>query len=272
MHLFKQNITAYSHAKRKPFKTSLYTMFGVLLFPQFSGSNTFMRLADVQRESATYNWPCEKTADRRSKPTCLTDWPCDLFMVIAKARRTGNCLRRSGIGRVSLEGVNEIRGISTLFPENLGSPESIPWESWISRNYSAIQNTWSDLIQNHSCAILQFHNNNLTIILLISKIIFTYDCSPDNDLRSIITITIFLKTPWSGLTRTIYKWIICPDWQVNTYVTALFFFRMSRYGFVEIVGFACHRRAVLSIYTLEMAKPIRILTNFEMAKISTNPD
>ena len=40
-------------------------------------------------------------------------------MVIENASQTGNCLRRSGIGRESLEGVNEIRGISTLFPANL---------------------------------------------------------------------------------------------------------------------------------------------------------
>ena len=105
------------------FKTSLYTMFGVLLFSQFSGSNTFMQLADAQWESATYSWPCEKTAVCRYKPTFLTDLPCDLFMVIANASWTGNCLQQSGIGRVSLEGVNVILGISTLFPENLGSPE-----------------------------------------------------------------------------------------------------------------------------------------------------
>ena len=115
--------TTHSHDKRRPFKTSLYTIFLVRLFSQVAGSNTDMRFADVHRESATYSWPCEKTEDWRSKPTFLTDWPCDLFMVIANARRTGNCLRRSGIGRVSLEGVKEIRGIRTLFPENLWSPE-----------------------------------------------------------------------------------------------------------------------------------------------------
>ena len=48
-------MTAYSHVKRKPFKTSLYTMFGVRLFSQFAGSNTFMQFADVQWESATYS-------------------------------------------------------------------------------------------------------------------------------------------------------------------------------------------------------------------------
>ena len=45
----------YSHVKWRPFKTSLYTMFGVLLFSQFTGSNTFMWLRDVQWESATYS-------------------------------------------------------------------------------------------------------------------------------------------------------------------------------------------------------------------------
>ena len=98
-------------------------MCGVRLFSQFTESNTFMWLPDGQWESATYNWPCEKTAVCRFKPTCLTDWPCDLFMVIENASQTGNCLRWSETGRLSLEGVNEIWEISTLFPANFQSPE-----------------------------------------------------------------------------------------------------------------------------------------------------
>ena len=121
--VFLKRPLQYSHDKWRPFKTSLYTMFGVLLFSQFTGSNTFKWLRDVQWESATYSWPCEKTAVCRSKPTCLIDWPCDLFIVIANASWTGNCLQRSGIGRVSLEGVNVIQGMSTLFLANLWSPE-----------------------------------------------------------------------------------------------------------------------------------------------------
>ena len=54
INVFIQKIK-YSHVKWRPCKTSLYTMFGVPLFSQFSGSNTVMQLADVQRESATYS-------------------------------------------------------------------------------------------------------------------------------------------------------------------------------------------------------------------------
>ena len=75
-----------------------------------------MQLADVQQESATYSCPCENTDVHRSRPTFLTAY--DLFMVISNASRTGNHLLQSGIGRVSLEGVNVIWGISTLFSEN----------------------------------------------------------------------------------------------------------------------------------------------------------
>ena len=53
-----------------------------------------MWLADVQWESATCSWPCENTDVHRSRPTFLTDWPCDLFMVIAIACQTGNCLTK----------------------------------------------------------------------------------------------------------------------------------------------------------------------------------
>ena len=45
----------YSHVKRRPFKTYLYTIFGVLLFSLFSGSNILMWLPDVQQKSATYS-------------------------------------------------------------------------------------------------------------------------------------------------------------------------------------------------------------------------
>ena len=98
--VFIPKIIGYLHVKWRPFKTSLYTMFGVVLFSQFTASNTSMQLANVQRESATYNCPCENTDVHRSRPTFLTDWPCDLFMVIANASWTGNCLLWSGIGRV----------------------------------------------------------------------------------------------------------------------------------------------------------------------------
>ena len=44
-------------------------------------------------EHATYNWPWVKTSPLSQTPACLRVWPCALFIVIANAGRTGNCLR-----------------------------------------------------------------------------------------------------------------------------------------------------------------------------------
>lgn len=45
-----------------------------------------------------YNCPCAKEGKSKSTPQTFNDWPCDLFMVIAKARRTenGRCLKSNG--------------------------------------------------------------------------------------------------------------------------------------------------------------------------------
>ena len=93
-----------------------------LEFFYFHSSPEAKLLCDWQM-CRTYSCPCEYINVHRSRPTFLTDWPCDLFMVIANASRTGNCLLQSGIGRVLLEGVNVIWGISTLFSENHWFPE-----------------------------------------------------------------------------------------------------------------------------------------------------
>ena len=86
-----------------------------LEFFYFHSSPEAKLLCDWQM-CRTYSCPCENTNVHRSRPTFLT--ACDLFMVIANASQTGNRLLQSGIGRVSLEGVNVIWGISTLFSEN----------------------------------------------------------------------------------------------------------------------------------------------------------
>ena len=41
----------------------------------------FPDVANVQWENAIYSWPCEKLQTPDPNP-CLTDWPCDLFIVI----------------------------------------------------------------------------------------------------------------------------------------------------------------------------------------------
>ena len=49
-------------------------------------------------------------------PTYLMDWHWALFMVIAKAKQTGNWWQLSSIGRDSAEGSNVILGMKTTLP------------------------------------------------------------------------------------------------------------------------------------------------------------
>ena len=49
-------------------------------------------------------------------PTYLMDWPWALFMVIAKAKQTGNWWQLSSIRRDSAKGSNVILGIKTTLP------------------------------------------------------------------------------------------------------------------------------------------------------------
>jgi len=44
-------------------------------------------------------------------------WPCDLFMVIAKANFKGNCLLLCVKERSGIEGAKVIQGINTMTPE-----------------------------------------------------------------------------------------------------------------------------------------------------------
>ena len=49
----------------------------------------------VTRLRVTYSWPWAKTSRCRHRPTCYKNWPCDLLMIILKARRIGNWTRRN---------------------------------------------------------------------------------------------------------------------------------------------------------------------------------
>ena len=68
------------------------------------------------REHATY-WPCENTIFSRSNPQIDIVWPCDLLIVMANAKRIGNCRRLNGMGES--EGIIGIRGRRTTSPSNL---------------------------------------------------------------------------------------------------------------------------------------------------------
>lgn len=63
---------------------------------------------------ATYNCPWEKHGFSRLTTQTLNDWPWDLFMVIAKASRTGNCSRLNP--NYMSVGTIRIRGINTSYP------------------------------------------------------------------------------------------------------------------------------------------------------------
>jgi hypothetical protein len=66
----------------------------------------------VACDNATYSCPWVKTGRRRSMPTCVTDCPYDLLIVIANANFIGNW-RRLKINGNSVEGVSELRGMKT---------------------------------------------------------------------------------------------------------------------------------------------------------------
>ena len=100
--------------------TSLYTILSVLLLSWLcSGRSTEIFNSEVHLENATYSCPCENTDVLRLIPTCSTDCPWDLLMVMAKASLTGNWSLLSGTGSVSALGDSLILGINTTFPANL---------------------------------------------------------------------------------------------------------------------------------------------------------
>ena len=63
--------------------------------------------------------PWENTDVCKLIPTCSTDYPWDLLIVIANASLTGNWSLLSGTGNVSALGDNLILGINTTLPLNL---------------------------------------------------------------------------------------------------------------------------------------------------------
>ena len=66
----------------------------------------------VTRLNATYNCPWANGSGCSETPTCFRDWPYDLLIVIAKARRTGNWYRRKGVySSFESGGVRGILGI-----------------------------------------------------------------------------------------------------------------------------------------------------------------
>ena len=100
-------------------RTSLYTIFFVNisfvglffhfpfpfpLFTPFSAAGTakiLMFNLVVALDSATYNWPCENIGSGKYTPTLGIVCPCDLFTVIAKLSRIGNCFRLNWKGNIS---------------------------------------------------------------------------------------------------------------------------------------------------------------------------
>ena len=68
------------------------------------------------RDIATYKSPWVDTGVGRYRPTWSNVWPCALLIVIAKARRIGNCVRLNFIANCSSIGIRLMRGISTMSP------------------------------------------------------------------------------------------------------------------------------------------------------------
>jgi hypothetical protein len=96
--------------------TSLNTTFFVL----FDSSHSLViHLRDDRwraLDNATYNWSWVNTGCRRSTPTMSNVWPCDLLIVIAKERETGNWRRRSLNGMSGSAEINLMRGTKTVVP------------------------------------------------------------------------------------------------------------------------------------------------------------
>ena len=73
-----------------------------------------MLFFEVHRDNATYNCPCVKTGVRKFTPTYFSDCPCDLFIVIAKASLTGNCLHENLDPNPSSGPYNVIHGMKAI--------------------------------------------------------------------------------------------------------------------------------------------------------------
>jgi hypothetical protein len=64
-----------------------------------------------------YNWPWENIGVLKSRPTCFTDYPCDLLIVIAKATFIENC-----IILISLKGIFNVVGCKVILGMTVVSP------------------------------------------------------------------------------------------------------------------------------------------------------
>ena len=49
--------------------------------------------------NATYSWPWANTLGYKQRPTCCSDWPWALLMVMLNAKQTGYCIQRNGACR-----------------------------------------------------------------------------------------------------------------------------------------------------------------------------
>ena len=85
-----------------------------MFFVLFCGAQIYKDDGFPTRKHATYSCPCAKQGNSKLIPQTSNDWPCDLFMVIAKASRTGNCSRLKSNGKSV--GIVGIRGIKTSSP------------------------------------------------------------------------------------------------------------------------------------------------------------
>jgi len=74
----------------------------------------FIPLLDVTREIATYSWRWENMNCARYTPTCLSDYPWLLLMVIAKHTDMGNCLHWNLKGIMVSDSVRHSLGMYTF--------------------------------------------------------------------------------------------------------------------------------------------------------------
>ena len=66
----------------------------------------------MTRLRVTYSWSWAKISRCRHRSTCCKDWPCDLLIIILKARRIGNWTRRNKAYRLfESDEAREIRDI-----------------------------------------------------------------------------------------------------------------------------------------------------------------
>jgi len=72
--------------------------------PSSSVINIFSPSLDVTLETTTYNWPWENTGVGRYTPTCLSDYPWLLLIVIANDTVKRNCFRWNLRGILTSEG------------------------------------------------------------------------------------------------------------------------------------------------------------------------